>query len=129
MLPESKLGAGNYISVFSSGGANYYAILGDVYVATDGGYYKTSTGSPFGSNFGLTPLQAYLIDRKIDEGYPTTGKVNSSLGQLTWGNTAGTNGAASAGNCGNTDTTPTSYNTGGAFANSAVCAITIRAQF
>jgi prepilin-type N-terminal cleavage/methylation domain-containing protein len=130
LIPPAKLGRGNYITVFSSSGFNYYALVGNLLqVGTDGAYYDLTNGSVFGSLFGLTPQQAYFIDGKLDDGNPTTGKIVSILAQLTWGPGVGLTGPAAAGNCGNTDTTPTSYNTIPPNRDAMICAISIRAGF
>ena len=80
---------------------------------------------------GLTPLEAQAVDSKIDDGYPTTVAV-ISRDPTTFSNSAppsvGLAGTASAGDCGNTDTTPTSYNTGSSYANAVICSISIRFQ-
>lgn len=69
-LPAAKLGLGNYVIVFSTQRVNYFAInkITGIGLASSGVYY--------GSN-GLTVQQAYQIDKKMDDGFPTTGKVQA----------------------------------------------------
>jgi prepilin-type N-terminal cleavage/methylation domain-containing protein len=66
-LPPAKLGNGNYFAVISNNGQNYYAITG-VKQILGGGTYNTATNQ-------MTPIQAYAIDSKIDDGYPLSGAV------------------------------------------------------
>jgi len=138
ILPPAKIGRANYFHVYSEYGINYYELLGgsNMNIQTDGNFYNNASGSYYGSNFrAMTPLEAFSIDSKIDNGYPTTGTVISRQGTFYYGhgtddeNYPGPAGAAAAANCGNTDTTPTSYNTGAAYANLVVCAIHIKTSF
>ncbi len=76
-LPPARLGKGNYISVFwgSDGttppanfaGYNWYG-LSDVSAITSS--QETSTAN-------LPVIQAYNIDKKVDDGLPTTGNVEA----------------------------------------------------
>jgi prepilin-type N-terminal cleavage/methylation domain-containing protein len=66
-LPVAKLGGGNFVHVTEINGVNYYGV--DVAkVASPGLPYITATA-------GMTVYQAYSIDKKIDDGFPTTGNV------------------------------------------------------
>jgi prepilin-type N-terminal cleavage/methylation domain-containing protein len=63
-LPPAKLGGGNYIYVSAIDGLNYYGIQ------------NVSGFSPAISGYvGMTVAQAYNIDKKVDDGLPTTGNV------------------------------------------------------
>jgi prepilin-type N-terminal cleavage/methylation domain-containing protein len=109
-LPPAKVGRGNYFAVAAANGINYYLLTGfagTAITATTGVY-----------NFGfpeLTPIEAYNIDVKVDDGMPNTGIVQarganpaaafldfttSSAGGSTWGATSSPNncimGAAGA---------------------------------
>jgi prepilin-type N-terminal cleavage/methylation domain-containing protein len=62
--PTAKLGNGNYIFVTSMLGINYYAISQVIE------FVPPLVGAP-----AITVAQAYNIDRKVDDGTPTTGNV------------------------------------------------------
>ncbi len=78
ILPVAKLGKGNYVYAFEINGANYYGVELFMTYSTGIGY-----GLP-----GMTVAEAYNIDKKVDDGYPTTGNVAAMvagpyLGQST----------------------------------------------
>lgn len=92
--PPAKMGRGNYWVAGSNSGLNYY-LLGTV--------TGTST-TDAGISTGLTPIESYNIDSKIDDGMPNTGTVqargtsnasNTLLGTLVAGN-VGTNASSEA---------------------------------
>jgi len=64
ILP-SKLGRGTYINVYSVNGANYYGL--SVAIEIELGYLSTFQG--------LSVMQAYNIDTKMDDGIPMQGNV------------------------------------------------------
>jgi prepilin-type N-terminal cleavage/methylation domain-containing protein len=76
--PQAKLGRGNYIVAFSSGGLyagpwystglNYFSVSG--ISAVNWANSCVPTAAP-----GLTVAEAYSIDKKIDDGIPTQGRV------------------------------------------------------
>jgi prepilin-type N-terminal cleavage/methylation domain-containing protein len=81
-LPKAKIGGGNYVYVFSNGNTrlNYFAISAVTGIAST----LLTTSMP-----GLTVLQAYSIDYKIDDGIPQTGAVtaqyvNSNIDVEPW---------------------------------------------
>ena len=65
-FPQAKLGRGNNIYVYEEGGINYYGMSNISALAATG--VITSTGS-------MAPIQAYNIDKKVDDGYPNSGNV------------------------------------------------------
>ncbi len=65
-LPTSKLGNGNFYFAFSSQGINYFQLAKALGI---------SAGSYF-LDYGITPSQAFNIDKKLDDGLPLTGAVN-----------------------------------------------------
>jgi len=68
-MPEAKLKHGNMITVYSTGGKNYYEISGITSVAVTGIYtFKPS----------LTPQEAMGIDQKMDDGRPLTGNARGA---------------------------------------------------
>jgi prepilin-type N-terminal cleavage/methylation domain-containing protein len=69
-LPLAKMGKGNRIAVTSTAGLNYFMMSGAATVVVTTGAY---TGTDV-----LTPIEAYQIDGKLDDGLPTTGLVVSS---------------------------------------------------
>ncbi len=99
IIPESKLGAGNYVYVWSGGYGvasssdrkNYFGII-----RAKGGLNNPFNGG--GETYwepGMTVGQAYNIDLKIDDGYPQSGTVQSNYiygGVIWW--SAGDHGAA-----------------------------------
>ncbi len=71
-FPISKLGGGNYFFAGTfTDGFNYYGISG----LAD--YYALTTGSQITAGGNLSPVMAYDIDVKIDDGVPNTGIVQS----------------------------------------------------
>jgi len=83
-LPPAKIGNSNYVLASSGGlGAdgyytqtgnalNYFQILVPQYINGGQGYCQTCAGA-------LTVKQAYDIDQKIDDGMPTTGRVEADF--------------------------------------------------
>jgi len=99
VVPEAKIGRGNYFTVFSAGGKNFYQLAGITAISAAGVYALANR---------LTPQEAYNIDQKADDGKPNTGSVRS----LDTGNSAvllnngvatitanSTPGAAASGRC------------------------------
>lgn len=82
-FPPAKLGRGNYIALYSASGANYFQITGITGVSTAGALTLTTQ---------LTPLEAYTIDLKIDDGLPQSGSVQA-MSSTTTLNTAAPTGA------------------------------------
>lgn len=73
-FPQAKIGNGNYVYVYSGGaegppwkpsGINYFALSGISFVGT----YSVS------ATLNLSVMQAYNIDKKVDDGFPLTGKI------------------------------------------------------
>jgi prepilin-type N-terminal cleavage/methylation domain-containing protein len=88
-LPLAKLGRGNYWIAGSDSGTNYYA-LADVTAISTSAYTVT---------VGLTPIESYNIDVKLDDGAPNTGIVQARAAVVTpFGSLAVTNEWASGSN-------------------------------
>ena len=81
-LPDAALGASNSVAVFSSPsmpfstyypleceGAISFSIIANFSSNAGSIYYQT----------GITPIQAYAIDSKIDDGIPNTGRVQGAV--------------------------------------------------
>jgi len=66
-LPPSKTTPTEYFVVFSAAGLNYYELMPIAGVAAAGTYSYGTTG--------LTPIQSYNMDIKLDDGMPGTGIV------------------------------------------------------
>lgn len=66
-LPPAKLGKGNYIYVYETNGQNWFG-LSTVTSINEAGNFLLS-------NATIPVTQAYNIDKKIDDGQPTTGEV------------------------------------------------------
>lgn len=89
-LPATKTTPMNYWVVFASSGVNYYEIL-PISTLTTGPAYTYNT-------VGLTPIQAYNIDIKLDDGMPNTGVVVAKGITSVDGNASFT-AASTAANC------------------------------
>jgi len=88
-------------------------------------------GSYAGSGFAMTPLQAFAIDAKMDDGLPLAGRVqavneNGGPSGMWYGTRAPASGAAGTDNCVSTSTTPNSYNTTN---KGILCGMRVEAQF
>lgn len=68
VLPEAKLGRGNFWTVFSVGNTNFYELAGITGISATGDYNLTTA---------LSPAEAYNIDKKMDDGAPLTGTVRA----------------------------------------------------
>ena len=93
-FPPAKLGRNNYICVYAINGINYYQIAPFAAVTVSGQY-------GFGT-FGMTPIESYNLDAKIDDGMPNTGLVvaRGIAGGPTGPNTAPTvNAVSTASKC------------------------------
>lgn len=66
-IPPARLGRGNFITVYSASGVNYYEINAIVWISGLGLYRVTRPG--------LVPSEAYMIDDKIDDGLAASGTV------------------------------------------------------
>lgn len=87
-LPGSKTNPTNYFTVYAVNGLNYYQL------GPWSGFSAAGTWT-FGTS-GLTPIQAYNMDIKLDDGMPLTGAVQAKgIGAM---NAAPTNGGG-AGHC------------------------------
>ena len=122
-FPGSKLGRGNYVYVFSTGGTNYYGLSNVT---------STATGV-MTSGVSITAAQAYQIDKKMDDGFPTTGNINASYatGSLalnaTPATSAHTASPAAATDCYDSTTTP-NYAVGVNNGAGANCGMSFRFQ-
>ena len=67
VFPLARMGRGNYITVGSTGGSNYWLIAGISGVTAVTGAYSMAAN--------MTPIEAYNIDIKVDDGMPNTGAV------------------------------------------------------
>lgn len=76
-LPSAKLGNGNFVTVFSSQGTNYFQI--SKIQGISGGLYLM--------DYGITPQEAFSVDKKMDDGMPLTGVVRG-LRHMNWLGTA-----------------------------------------
>jgi prepilin-type N-terminal cleavage/methylation domain-containing protein len=65
-MPAAKIGRGIFIGIYSLGGINYFALQNVASIQE----YNSLTSSA-----SLSPIQAYNIDNKIDDGYPNSGNV------------------------------------------------------
>lgn len=66
-LPASKLGGLTSFIVYSAGGQNYYQLMPISSITNTPSYTYSTTG--------VTPIQAFNMDTKLDDGEPNTGIV------------------------------------------------------
>jgi prepilin-type N-terminal cleavage/methylation domain-containing protein len=125
ILPAAKI-AGNSFHVYQGKGFNYFQIL------------KTPTsigtrGQLINSGLGLSPLNAYAIDTKLDDGLPTSGQIISTDTSLTGAGFPGPGAATDPSvtqSCGNNTVTPIIYNVNGSTGgNKQLCTLQIRVGF
>ena len=64
-FPAAKIGNGNYLYVYETGGSNWFGLSA----------ITAETASDIISTANISVSQAYNMDKKIDDGFPTTGKV------------------------------------------------------
>ncbi len=125
---EADLGKGNRFHISNAAGRNYYG-LGQ-YTAT------TITTCALTSGDAITPLEAFQIDEKIDDGNAATGIVLSlaDAATLTGAPSGGDNDPITNDQCydidGNAPIVAGAYNTSDATdAESLLCQLRIRASF
>lgn len=68
VFPPARLARGNYFTVFSASGLNYYQLAGITSTDATGVYTLTNA---------LTPAEAFNMDSKIDDGAPASGVVRA----------------------------------------------------
>jgi prepilin-type N-terminal cleavage/methylation domain-containing protein len=128
-LPQAKIGQGNYIYAwsyptpvgFTPPNTNLYGL------SAVSGIANAACSWCIASNPGLTALQAYAIDNKIDDGMPRTGRVTAIYADyvtFTWVGWSPNAAAASSATC--FDTTSWTYSTGQG--NALNCALSFRFQ-
>ena len=120
-VPTAKIGQGNYITVWSdacsicSSTGNYFGISNIITL--------NAGGSQVSAGPAMTVQQAYIIDQKIDDGLPTSGRVSAKYPHSAsfWVGTANSSTAVSgspttcydnAGNTANQVVYSTSQNNG-----------------
>lgn len=127
IFPPFKVGNNTYMTASNYNGKNALAVVGNIISLSNKGAILAADLSG-GTAYGLTPIQAYNIDAKIDDGNPLSGSVlimgGSSFGSLSL-LPAPPVGSQSSGYCGNSDTTPTSYNISPAYRELGLCIISI----
>jgi prepilin-type N-terminal cleavage/methylation domain-containing protein len=120
-LPSAKLGKGNYIYVgtFNDDGVNYWGISAPSTIASVTSYI---TSTP-----GLSVLQAYSIDTKIDDGFPLSGTVVAKYANTTTWTTSPNASPAVAASCFDSTTASGAYAVNVASVNTN-CGLSIRMQ-
>lgn len=66
-IPPTRLNLTNYVVVYSASGTNFYQLMPIATITTAPLYTFNATG--------VTPIQAYNMDNKLDDGLPNTGIV------------------------------------------------------
>ena len=97
-LPAAKIGNGNLWQVYNSNGRNWYYLS-----AVSGTAVGTTTSN------SVSPIVAFNIDSKVDDGIPNTGLVLSQSAHGTLATVAAGVGVAS--DCGITLNSAATYNT------------------
>jgi hypothetical protein len=132
-VPAAKIGRGHYFHIIYTITKLNYFMLHQLFCIDCGGVAATFAGAGTFGN-GLTPLEAYNIDSKIDDGRPDTGAVLASIAEnpggvgslesIPWGNVANSGGSAVGPNpvCW-VFTTGYAYNTSGNQANVFNCGL------
>jgi prepilin-type N-terminal cleavage/methylation domain-containing protein len=129
LFPAAKIGRGNYWTVGSDSGFNYYLLAA-----------HTALISTSDATYGpaLTPIESYNIDVKIDDGLPNTGIVQARgtithqtlFGSLATGNGAPTATTSTSQKCtvgpSITDTTDTYNRNAASGGNDPFCLLRLR---
>jgi prepilin-type N-terminal cleavage/methylation domain-containing protein len=73
-LPFAELGRGNFFAVFSWEGFNHYQMFTVTEIGPNG-VYRIIHGMPQTPPYGVTPIEAFSLDNKTDDGLPMAGKT------------------------------------------------------
>jgi prepilin-type N-terminal cleavage/methylation domain-containing protein len=85
-MPAAKIGGGNFIYLYEYGGFNWFGL--QVITGTDNNGTMEPNPEETGTlSASITVLQAYNIDKKIDDGLPQHGNVMATYA-LYWDDTA-----------------------------------------
>ena len=102
ILPISKLGNNNYISVYQKNSSLYFITSAMYNLDNNGAPNNSPLYIAGSSNLAMTTHQAYSIDSKIDDGLPNSGRVTANyqnwklnLSRLSWASGGGVEGATS----------------------------------
>lgn len=123
-MPLTKIAKGNRVHIASVSGVNYFAIANFSAAAADGGLSATE---------GLTPMESFQIDTKMDDGKASTGVIISitdnsgTLDALTIDGGSSSPDGDGTDDCYDTDTG--SYATDATNANILACELRVRASF
>lgn len=71
-LPVAKLGRGNYVYATAGADSVNYFLIGGI------GTITVATGAVAAGTNNLNPLEAYSMDKKVDDGLATTGAVQAT---------------------------------------------------
>lgn len=120
-LPQAKIGKGNYVYVgaFNQDSVNWWGISAPSSINTNGQFFSAP---------GMSVLQAYSIDTKIDDGLPLTGNVVAKYLISAAGYTTAPNASpATASSCFDSTTAAGAYaiNVAG---TASPCALSIKMQ-
>ncbi len=124
--PAAKIGSGNFIIAYTGGAALTEPGMSGVNLYRIGGFTLTAnTTTPTFTNT-LTPLEAFKIDTKKDDGIATSGVVQATDATTSANfNTLNDVATSGASNCVN----GTAYNTVTANANTRLCQALLRTSF
>ncbi len=120
-FPPAKIGRGQYMSVFNFAGYNYYGLFG---------FTSVSSGLPVSTTSPMSVVQAYNIDKKMDDGLASTGNV-AAMYITVQGNTGYVSAPPNNATAGPTycfESTGGTYNVGQNNGGGSYCALGFRHQ-
>lgn len=116
LWPQSRLGPNLYVTVYSYQGKHYLDIMGIGRVFNG----LVVNGPLYGEKY--SPVKAFAVDTKFDDGLPTSGNIRASVGTFPK-NLVGSPAQPSAnGICAMNDGSGDQYNLVDAYANRTLCA-------
>ncbi len=121
-FPVAKIGRGDFVYVYETSGSNWYGVAA---ITT-----LIGSSSAIQANTNISVMQAYNIDKKLDDGSPTTGNVvavyvnNSTSATSIAPNTTTSGGTSSS--C--YDTTTSTYSITVNNGNGGNCALSFKFQ-
>jgi prepilin-type N-terminal cleavage/methylation domain-containing protein len=124
VFPVARIGQGNFLYVYETGGSNWFGL--SAVTGTGGG----GSNSILYSNANIPVVQAYNIDKKIDDGLPNTGNVLATYlnNSTTFVQPANAQTTDSSNSCYNTTNYVYSLSASANGGNNQTCALSFRVQ-
>lgn len=101
-FPTAKMGRGMYLTAFSYSGYNWWGLYG---------FSSITAGATISPTTPIAVIQAYNIDKKADDGYPTTGNIVAAYVSAATYTPAPNAGSASSSTCYDTGSSAYSIST------------------